>query len=95
MIVLAIKSCFFSGVDSYNLGRKSHTCHFFFSFCEKIIRVVFAMFAIAIEDLEVQLNNSNLPIRKSAICFELLAQKGKISKQMTSALYYKYKKSVS
>ena len=55
-----------------------------------MIRVVFAILAIAIEDLEVQLSNSNLPIRKSTVCFKLLAQKGDIGKQTAGLLYYKY-----
>ena len=42
-------------------------CHFFLLFCGEMIRVICAMVAIAIEDLEVQLSNSNLPIGKSAI----------------------------
>ena len=38
------------------------------------------MLAIAIEDLEVLLGNSNLRLGKSAIRFELLAQKKEIGK---------------
>ena len=48
------------------------------------------MLAIAIEDLEVQLNNSNLLIRKSAIRFEPSAKKGETDKQTAGALYYQY-----
>ena len=48
------------------------------------------MLAVAIEDLEVQLNNSNLLIGKSSIRFKPLAQKRESGKQMTGALYYKY-----
>ena len=40
-----------------------------------MLKVVFPMLAIAIDDLEVQLSNSNLPVGKSAICFKPLAQK--------------------
>ncbi len=90
MIVLAIKSFFFSGADSYSLRRKSHTSHFFLFFCEEMIGVVCAMLAVAIEDLEVRLGNSNLPLGKSAIWFEPLAQKGETSKQTAGALYYQY-----
>lgn len=90
MIVLAIKSCFFSGADSYNLGRKPHTSHFFLPFRGEMIRVVCAMLAVAIEDLEVRLSNSNLPTGKSAIRFEPSAQKGEAGKQTAGALYYKY-----
>ena len=39
------------------------------------------MLAVAIKDLEVRLGNPNLPLGKSAICFELLAQKKETSKQ--------------
>ncbi len=38
------------------------------------------MLAVAIEDLEVCLGNSNLPLGKSAIRFEPLAQKGETGK---------------
>ena len=48
------------------------------------------MFAIVIKDLEVRFDNSNLPLGKSAIWFELLAQKGETGKQMASILYYQY-----
>ncbi len=90
MIVLAIKSFFFSEADSYSLGRKSHTSYFFLPFCEEIIRVVCTMFIATIEDLEVCLGNSNLPRGKSAIRFESLAQKRETGKQTASALYYQY-----
>lgn len=86
MIILAIKS-FFSEEDSYSLGRKPHTSHFFLPFCGKMIRVVCAMLVVAIEDLEVRLGNSNLPLGKSAIWVEPLAQKGDTGKQMAGALY--------
>ena len=46
------------------------------------------MLAVAIEDLEVHLGNSNLPLRKSAIWFELLAQKKETDKQTACILYY-------
>ena len=48
------------------------------------------MLAVTIEDLEVRLGNSNLPLGKSAIQFDPLAQKVETGKQMTSALYYQY-----
>ena len=38
------------------------------------------MLAIAIEDLEMRLGNSNLPLEKNAIWLEPLAQKGETSK---------------
>ena len=53
-----------------------------------MIRVIYAIFAIAIKDLEVHLGNSNLLLRKSAIWFELLAQKSETSKQTANILYY-------
>ena len=46
------------------------------------------MFFIAIKDLEVRLDNSNLPLGKNAIFFEPLAQKKENDKQTTSTLYY-------
>ncbi len=48
------------------------------------------MLAVAIKDLKVRLGNSNLPLGKSAIRFESLAQKGETRKQTAGALYYKY-----
>ena len=90
MIVLAIKSCFFSGVDSYNLGRKSHIFYFFLFFCGEMIKVIYAILVVAIKDLEMYLSNSNLLIRKNAICFEPLVQKRETGKQTADALYYKY-----
>lgn len=48
------------------------------------------MFAIAIKNLEVRLNNSNLPTRKKVIYFEPLTQKRETDKQTAGALYYKY-----
>ena len=67
MIVLVIKSFFFSGADSYSLRQKPHTFHFFFFFCGEMIRVIYVILAITIEDLEVQISNPNLPLGKSAI----------------------------
>ena len=55
-----------------------------------MIKVVCAILAVAIEGLEVRLNNSNLPTGKSAICFKLLAQKRETDKETAGALYYKY-----
>ena len=75
MIVLAIKSFFFSGADSYSLERKLNTSHFFLPFRGKMTGVVCAILAIAIEDLEMHLGNSNMPLSKSTIQFEPLAQK--------------------
>ena len=90
MIVLAIKSFFFSGADSYSLWQKPHMSHFFFLFCGEMIKVICAMLAVAIEDLEVQIGNSNLLLGRNAIAFEPLPQKLETGKQTTSALYYHY-----
>ncbi len=90
MIVLTIKFFFFSRADSYSLSRKSHMSHFFLFFRGEMIRVVCAMLVMAIEDLKVRLGNSNLPLRKSAIWFEPLAQKGETGKQTVDVLYYQY-----
>ncbi len=48
------------------------------------------MLAIAIEDLEVRLRNSNLLLGKIAIWFEPSAEKGETGKQTAGALYYRY-----
>ena len=62
MIVLAIKSYFFSRANSYILGRKSNISHFLLPFCGEMMRVVCAMLVVAIEDWKVCLSNSNLPM---------------------------------
>lgn len=67
MIVLAIKSYFFSGADSYSCGQKPHTFHYFLSFYREMIRVVCTMLAVAIKDLEMPLGNLNLSFKKGAI----------------------------
>ncbi len=90
VIVLVIKTYFFIGTDSYGLGRKPHTSDFFYLFCEEIIRVVYAILAIAIENLEVQLSNLNLPMGKNVIRFEPLVQKGETGEQMAGAIYFFY-----
>ena len=64
--------------------------HFFLLFCGEKIKVVYAILAVAVKDLEVPLSNSNLPTEKSASCFELLAQKRETGKQTADALYHKY-----
>lgn len=63
MIVLTMKSFFFSEADSYSLRRKPYISLFFFFFGREMIKVEYAMFAFVIEDLEVHLGNSNLPLR--------------------------------
>ena len=70
VIVLAIKIWFFIGVDSYSLGRKLHTSYFFSLFCGEMIRVICAILAIAIENLELHCKNKNPSIKKSTIWFE-------------------------
>ena len=53
-----------------------------------MIRVICAIFTVAIENLKVHLDNSNLFLKKNAIQFELLAQKKEIDKQIAGILYY-------
>ncbi len=48
------------------------------------------MLAVAIEDLEMRLGNSNLLLGRSTIWFEPSAQKGETGKQTAGALYYQY-----
>ncbi len=55
-----------------------------------MIRVVCTILAVVIEDLEVRLRNSNLPLGKSAIWFEPSAQKEETGKQTAGVLYYQY-----
>ena len=62
----------------------------FFLFYKKMIRVLYAMFVLAMKDLEAYLDNSNLFLRQSAIWFELSTPKKKNSKQSASILYYQY-----
>ena len=73
MIVFTIKSFFFSETNSYSLRQKPHIFHFFLFFHRKMIKVVYAMFAIVIEDPEICLDNPNLSLEKTAIWFEPLA----------------------
>ncbi len=40
-----------------------------------MINIIFAMLTVTIENLKLRMNNKNLPLRKSAISFELYAQK--------------------
>lgn len=55
-----------------------------------MITVICTILAIVIKDLEVRLNNLNLPSKKSVIQFKSLAHKGETIKQIAVALYYKY-----
>ncbi len=64
--------------------------YFFLLFYGKMIRVIYAMFVIAIKDLKVYIGNLNLPLGENAIWFELLGQKNETGKQMAGALYYQY-----
>lgn len=54
-----------------------------------MIKIICAIFAIAIKSLEIYLSNSNLLMEKSAIYFKLLAQKKEINKQTANILFYK------
>lgn len=80
MIVFVIKLFFFSLANSYSLGQKFYISHFFLFFYREMIRVLYTMLAIIIENLKLRLVNSNLPLRKSIILFEILAQKEEIAK---------------
>ena len=53
-----------------------------------MIRFVYTMLVVIIEDLEVRMGNSNLPLGKSVIWFESLAQKRETDKQTAGVLYY-------
>lgn len=75
IIILAIKTFFFFGTDSYSLEKKPHMSHFFLSFYEKMIRVLCIIITVPIKDLEFRLINLNLLLRKITIWFRLLAQK--------------------
>ena len=55
-----------------------------------MIRIVYAMLAVTIKDLEICLGNSNLLLGKSTIQFKLSAQKGETGKQTAITLYYRY-----
>ena len=88
MTVLSMKSFFFSGANSYSFDQKAQMFHFFLSFHGEMIKVLYAMFAVTIEDLEMQIRNLNPPLSKNAIWFEQLPQKLETCKQTTSALYY-------
>lgn len=54
-----------------------------------MIRVICILLIVAIKDLKECLSNSNLPIKKKVICFEILAQKNDNGKQMTNVPYEK------
>lgn len=88
MIVFIVKSFFFSRADSYSLRQKPHTSHFFYLFVGEMIRVVCAIYAIIIKDLEMHIDNSNLQWGKSAIRFEPSTQKEENGEQTTDTLYY-------
>lgn len=95
VIIFAINSCFFSIIDSYGLGQKTHIFYFCsFSYSE-VIKIIYTIFAIAIEDLKIYLGNSNRLFRKITIWFKLLTYKKRTDKQKAGALYYKYSKFVS
>lgn len=48
------------------------------------------MLTIVIKNLKIQMTNSNLLMRKNAICFEVSNQKRETDKQTADAIYYKY-----
>lgn len=88
MIVLIIKTCFFTRVDYYNYRPKLYTSQFLFFFCKDIIKVICTMFIIAIKDLNLYLKNKIFLLRKSTIRFKLLTQKSK-----TDNYYYLFSSS--
>lgn len=60
------------------LGKNIIHHNFFFG--RKMMNVIYAIFIIAIKNLEMHLSNTNFFLGKNIICLELLAQKKKISK---------------
>lgn len=61
--------------------------YFFLSFCRKIIKIICTILIIVIKDLEVYLNNLNMPLKKSKICLQFSAQKDETDKQTAAAQY--------
>ncbi len=68
-------TCFFSGTDSYGLGRKAYTSRFFSPFRGEMVVVICSMLAVAIKDLALRWNNKELATGKSAVRFEPASQK--------------------
>lgn len=54
------------------------------------MKIICSIFVVAIKDLKVCLNNSNLSIEQCTICFKASGQKRETSKQTENILYYKY-----
>lgn len=52
-----------------------------------MIKILYVIFAIVIEDLEIYFNNINLLLKKSIIGFKRLAQKNETNKQIANVLY--------
>lgn len=75
IIVLSIMACFFSGIDSYGFGQKTHTSRFFSFLSGEIVVVIYSMLAVAIKDLALKRNNKELVIRKNAVWFKPSNQK--------------------
>lgn len=61
---------------------------FFLFILSKIIEFLYTILAITIQHLRIFFGNFNLPIRKMAIWFEVLAYKKNTNKQMPCVLYY-------
>lgn len=74
------------------LDKNLTSANFFFLFYKKIIKIVYAIFAVAIKNLKVQFSNSNLLVGKNTIWFKFLAQKKEIDKRTADALYNKNQK---
>ena len=71
---------FFTSIDSYDLGEKVYTAHFFSLFYGKMIVVICSMLAVAIKDLAMRWNNMELAVTgKSAVQFELAIQRKQLA----------------
>lgn len=68
-------ACFFFDTDSYGFGKKTHTSHFSFFFCDKIVIMICSILAVIIKDLALRGNNKKLVNKKSVIWFKLTSQK--------------------
>ena len=76
IIVLAIIAYFFTGINSYGLGWKVYTAHFFSPFCDEMIVFIYSMLAVAIKNLVVRWNDKELAaIGKRAVQFKLASEK--------------------
>ncbi len=72
---MAIMVYFFSGTDSYDLGRKAHTSRFFNFFCGEMVVIICSMLAVTIKDLALRWNNKEMVTGKNVVRFEPTSQK--------------------